>query len=129
MSKQIFRFAHDEARRRAAQACLSAPEGYVCTIREATRSLDQNALLWALLTDLSRQVMWPVDGELVKLEPEDWKDITTAALRREMRVAKGIDGGHVMLGTRTSRMTKRDFSDLCELILAFGAARGVEWSR
>lgn len=124
----MFRFVHDEARRRAIEACKAAPHGYVCTIKEPTRTTDQNALLWALLTDISQQVMWPVDGELVKLEQEDWKDIFSASLRREMRMAKGIDGGTVILGQRTSKMSKRVFSDLCDLIQAFGAQRGVRWS-
>lgn len=41
----------------------------IITIREETRSLSQNALLWALLTDISDQVNWY--GK--KLSPEDWK--------------------------------------------------------
>lgn len=92
------------------------------------RSLDQNAKLWPMLTDVSRQCKLVVDGEPVKASPEDWKDVFTAALRRHQRVAKGIDGGLVFLGMRTSRMSKREFSDLIELIYAYGAEHGVEWS-
>lgn len=33
------------------------------------------------------------------------------------------------LGQRTSTMSKRTFSDLVELIYAFGAERGVRWSK
>ena len=45
------------------------------TVEEAkpTRTLEQNSRLWALLTDVSRQVQWPVDGKLQRLSPEDWK--------------------------------------------------------
>ena len=100
------------------------------TVEEAkpTRSLEQNSRMWALLTDVSRQVEWPVDGKLQRLSPEDWKDIFTAALRRGQRVAQGIEGGFVMLGCRTSRMKVGEMCELQDLIEAFGAERGVEWT-
>jgi hypothetical protein len=84
--------------------------------------------LWALLSDIARQVQWPVDGELQWLTKEDWKVLLTAGLKREQRIAKGIWGGFVMLGCSTSRMSKQEMSELVELILAFGAEHGVEWS-
>ena len=92
-----------------------------------TRSLEQNSRMWALLSDISRQVQWPVDGRLQHLSPEDWKDIFTAALFKGQRVAQGTEGGFVMLGGRTSRMTVGDMIDLQTLIEAFGAERGVQW--
>ena len=50
----------------------------IITIQEKTRSLSQNALLWALLTDISDQVNWY--GK--KLSPEDWKSVFTAGLKK-----------------------------------------------
>jgi hypothetical protein len=97
-------------------------------VGEPKRSLEQNDRMWALLTDISEQVQWPVDGRMQRLSPEDWKHILSAGLKREHRVAQGIDGGFVLLGQRTSKMTKRELSELMELIAAFGAERGVEWS-
>lgn len=97
-------------------------------VQEPTRTLEQNDLMWALLTDVSRQVDWPVDGRMQRLSPEDWKHVISAGLKREQRVAQGIDGGFVILGQRTSRMTKREMSDLVELIYAFGGERDVVWS-
>lgn len=90
-----------------------------------TRSLEQNSRLWALLHDVARQVKWPVDGRETYLSPEDWKDIFTASLRKGQRVSPGIDGGFVMLGARTSRMTVGEMVDLQTLIEAFGAQNGV----
>lgn len=95
---------------------------------QPTRTLDQNALLWATLTDIARQVQWPVDGKMQRLEPEDWKHILSAGLKRHQRVAQGIDGGFVILGQRTSRMTIMEMSELIELCHAFGAEHGVKWS-
>jgi len=92
------------------------------------RSIDQNARMWALLTDISKQVQWPVDGQMQRLSPDDWKDVFSAALRKGQRVAQGIEGGFVMLGARTSRMSVGEMCDLQTLIEAFGAERGVRWS-
>lgn len=92
------------------------------------RSIEQNARLWALLTDVAQQVEWPVDGHMQRLSPEEWKDVFSAGLRKGQRVAQGIEGGFVMLGARTSRMTVAEMVDLQTLIEAFGAERGVQWS-
>ena len=98
------------------------------SIGDPRRSLEQNDRMWAMLTEVAEQVEWPIDGKMQKLHPDDWKHILSAGLKREQKVAQGIDGGFVILGQRTSKMTKREMSDLIELILAFGAERGVKFS-
>ena len=42
--------------------------------------------------------------------------------------ADGIDGGFVVCGQRTSKMSKAEFSNLLELIYAFGAEHEVTFS-
>ena len=76
--------------------------------------------MWALLTEVSNQVVWY--GQ--KLRPYEWKDVLTASLKKQ-RAVPGIDGGFVILGARTSRMTKAEMSELVELIYAFGTQQGV----
>jgi hypothetical protein len=98
------------------------------TVSDPSRSLEQNSRLWAMLGDVSRQVDWLVDGELRKVTPEDWKAIFTAALQGHNRMARGLDGGVVMLGTSTSRMNVKAMKDLQDLISAFGDEREVKWS-
>ena len=87
------------------------------------RTLDQNAKLWAMLRDLSQQVVWHGNT----LADHEWKDVLTAGLKRQ-KVAPGIDGGFVVLGAKTSKMTKAEFSELVEMIYAFGAEHGVKWT-
>jgi len=124
--KQIFILAHAEARRRAIEAVKTAPDGYSVTIKEPTRSLDQNAAQWPILEAFSAQLMWPVNGAMCKLEPEDWKSILSAAFQREsVRVAQGLDGGMVMLGMRTSKMPKRQFSEYLDFLNATAIERGI----
>ena len=120
--KRIYRLVHEEARRRARHDVESAPDGWIVTVSEPTRSLDQNALMWPLLEDIARQVEWYGN----RLTADEWKDVLTAALRKE-KVVPGINGGFVVLGQRTSKMGKREFSELVELIYAFGAERGVRF--
>ena len=101
----------------------------IVEIRKSTRTLEQNSILWSILTDLAEQVRWPVNGTLRFLEDEEWKDILTAGLKSEQQMAAGINGGFIMLGQRTSKMTKGELSELMELAWAFGAEREVKWSR
>lgn len=99
----------------------------VITVAEPKRSLEQNAAMWSALADVSRQVKWPMNGALQLLSPDDWKQILSAGLKREQRVAAGMDGGFVILGQRTSQMSQREMGELLELIHAFGAEHGVEF--
>ena len=121
--KQVFRLVHATARQMASRACIQAPDGYVVEIKPRTRSLDQNAKMWAMLADLSGQIDWY--GQ--RLTSEEWKDVLTAALKKQ-KVVPGLDGGFVVIGARTRNMTIREMSELVELMYAFGAERDVKWS-
>lgn len=90
--------------------------------KEAKRTSDQNARFWAMLTDISQQLLW--HGQ--KLSTEDWKLIFLDALKRELRIVPNIHGnGFVNLGRSSSDLTKGEFSDLIEIMIAFGAQHGV----
>lgn len=127
MEKRVFFLAHEVARRSAVECVATAPAGYRVEVREPTRSLDQNAAQWPYLQAFADQVQWPINGVLTYLTPDDWKDILTAAYRADMvRVAPSFDGrGMVMLGQRTSKFGKKEFSDWLEFLKASAAARGV----
>lgn len=95
---------------------------------KSRRSHAQNAKMWAMLADIAGQVEWPVNGVLGRLDSEDWKAIMTASVRQEIRMAAGVNGGVVMLGQSTRKMTVQELSDLIEFMHAFGAECGVVWS-
>ena len=125
--KQTFVLVHETARKRALAAVTTAPNGFVTIVCEPSRNLDQNAAMWPCLQAFSDQLLWPVNGKMEKLSPEEWKTILSAGCKQEaVRVSPGISGGMVMLGERTSKMSKREFSDLLEFIHATAADRGVE---
>jgi hypothetical protein len=89
-----------------------------------TRTIKQNKMMWSCLTDLSKQVDWY--GQ--KLSPDDWKHVLTASLRKQ-RAVPGIDGGFVVIGLSTSKMTVAEMTELIELSHAFGADKDVKWSK
>tara|TARA_B100000678_G_scaffold134002_1_gene111926 strand:+ start:303 stop:746 length:444 start_codon:yes stop_codon:yes gene_type:complete len=111
------------AARMAGRGLEAGPVELVLRRPKNQRSLDQNRRLWAVLSDVSRQVEWY--GRY--LPKEAWKDIFSAALERQ-DVVPGLEGGFVMIGGRTSKMTKQRFADLLTLIDAFGTDHGVQWS-
>lgn len=109
----------------AADRLAKAPDGWVMELRDRTRTSDQNSKLWPMLSDVSVQVEW----HGVRLSPEDWKLIFMDALNQEMRLVPNVAGtGFINLGRSSSRLSRQEFSDLIEVIYAFGAERGVEWS-
>jgi len=112
------------ARKAICRHVLTAPEGHIVTIKEATRNLEQNAKMWAMLADLENQADW----HGIKLNAEEWKDLLSAGLVQS-RVVPNLEGnGFVILGQRTSKLTKSQFAALIELLYAFGTERGVKWS-
>jgi len=110
------------------KAALIAGHTLCLELRAETRTTAQNRLMHSCLADISRQVEWMIDGAMVKPSPEDWKDILSAGLKKSQRVARGIDGGFVMLGQRTSKMTVKEMTEMIDLIHYFGDQRGVIWS-
>lgn len=103
-----------------AKALLLAGHRLVLEVRPETRSDAQNRRLWAMLRDISQQVDWY--GQ--KLTDEEWKDVFTASLKKQKAVP-GLDGGFVVCGQRTSKMTKAEMAELQTLMEAFGVERGV----
>lgn len=125
-NKQLMILANDLVRRRAVAAVANAPAGYRVTVEPPRRSLDANAAMWPILDAFSKQLQWPVNGSMCELTPEEWKSILSAAFHREsVRVAQGMDGGMVLLGLRTSKMSKAQFSEFLEFLFATAEARGV----
>ena len=126
MNKRFFRLVHDQARKLAAKACQESPDGYVVTVAEPNRSLEQNAAQWPILAAFAEQLTWPVNGQMVKLTDEEFKDVLTAAFQGEtVRLAMGLNGGVVMIGLRTREFTKAQFSEWLEFLHAVAADRGV----
>jgi hypothetical protein len=121
--RQTFILSNPMSKERCFKAVATAGDDWVVTVSEPKRSLQQNALMWALLTDLAEQVDW----HGLQLTAENWKDMCTAAIKKQ-QVVPGLDGGFVVLGTSTSKMSKLEMNELIEFIYAFGAQHGVKFT-
>lgn len=110
------------------KAMLIGGHRMVVDARRETRTLAQNSLMWSCLTDLSEQVLW--DGQR-RLTPEGWKDYLTAHLNGQDLVPNMDGTGFVAIGRgkSTSDMTIPEMTAVIDLAHAFGAGRGVRWSR
>jgi hypothetical protein len=78
--------------------------------------------MWANLEDIAQQVVWY--GQ--KLDKQEWKDVLTAGLKKQ-KIVPGIEGGFVVIGARTSKMSVAEMNELIELATMFGTQQGVKF--
>lgn len=101
----------------------AAPVDAVLNIKEATRNADQNARMWAMLSDVSRA---KPEGRMHT--PDVWKALFMHALGYESRFLTGLNGEPFPAGFRSSRLSVRDMADLITFIAEYGDRHGVRWS-
>ena len=105
---------------------------YEVHIKEATRRVIQNDLMWVLLGKLSKKMTWPVtqiDGSVKneRLKDWEWKNLLSASLIGETRLAQCPNGnGMIMIGHSTRNETVSWMSDMIEFIYAFASSNGIE---
>lgn len=110
-------------RKNAYRVIDGAPNGSVVTVKPPRRTLDQNARMWALLSEIS---LTKPEGR--SMTPDVWKAVFMHALDHAQRFEMALDGqGMVPVGFRTSKLSKAQMGDLMELIEEYGARHGVEF--
>lgn len=125
MTRAVIILNTNADRARAALWIGKAPEGTRLEFKAPKRTLPQNDRFWGMLTDVANQLTW--HGQ--KLKPNDWKLVFLDALKREIRAVPNIDNtGFVNLGTSSSDLSVEEMSDCMEIISAFGAQHGVQFS-
>ena len=76
---------------------------------------------------------WDIDQTLTHLSmkaglpPDAWKDVFSSAMKRT-KVVPGLDGGFVVCGQSTSKMTIAEMCEMQDLMEAFGAQKGVRFT-
>ena len=100
-----------------------APANAVVKISPEKRSDDQNAKMWAMLSDVSR-----AKPEGRRHVPEVWKCLFMQACGHEVAFEQGLDGRPFPIGFHSSKLTKAQMSDIIEFIYSYGAKHGVKWS-
>ena len=97
-----------------------APDGAILNIRPPSRSSQQNALMWSLLSEVSRA---KPDGR--QHTPDVWKALFMSACGHAVQFETGLDGAPFPLGFRSSRLTKEQMTDLIEFILQYCAEKQI----
>lgn len=100
----------------------------VVTLGRKKRSNDQNAKMWPMLTDISRHVL--LEGN--KYKPEQWKVILIKHWSNQSGVGVELlpeyGGGGLFYAASSSKLNKRQFSELIEVLYQVGAEEKVPWS-
>jgi hypothetical protein len=120
---QIIILRGDYQRLMAHHLIDKAPVNAVVKITPETRTNDQNAKMWAMLSDISR-----AKPEGRRHTPEVWKCLMMHACGHETAFETGLDDRPFPVGFHSSKLTKAQMSDLIEFIAAYGARHNVKWS-
>lgn len=122
MGRYLITLRSRETRQEAHRIIDAAPDWTRVEIKDRKRTTAQSDRMWAMLTDVARQVVW--HGK--RLRPEDYKLVFLDGLKREIRAVPNLDGtGFVNLGQSSSDLSVSEMSDMIELIFKFGAEHGV----
>ena len=124
--KQTYILAHDTARQRAVEAIRNAHAGLVVTLSEATRNLEQNAAQWPILNAYAKQKQLCVNGSMEWVSADEWKDVLTGAHKDELARVASYRGRMVILGKRTSKFVKSEFSEWLDWLNAAAIEDGIE---
>lgn len=127
MFKQTFFLISDRVKTNAIRALQDAPQGYVVTISEPRRSLDQNAMFHALISDIAKSGMkWAGKERSI----DEWKVLLISAhavaTKEQGEVIPGIEGEFVAIRESSARMTIARATSLIEYTLAFCSDNGIE---
>jgi len=107
----------------AMQALRAAPDNAVVSITKPTRTLPQNAKMWAMLHDVAQ-----AQPEGRRWTPDTWKAAFMHACGHQVQFAEGLDGsGPFPVGFRSSHLTVAQMADLITGIQEYGDRHGVDW--
>lgn len=122
MGRALLIMDSDDNRLKAAEWIRKAPQGTRVEFKASRRTLPQNDLLWALLTEVAAQL----DHGGRKYSPEEWKAIFLHAFGREITFLPGLDlKTFIPIELSSSDLSKDEMTQFIEFILKEGAERGV----
>lgn len=109
-------------RERAYKWLSQAPVGTRVEFKAPKRTLPQNDLMWAALTDVATQKTHA--GR--KYTPSQWKILFMHACGREVQFIPSLDNStFIPWGQSSSDLSKDEMTALIECIFAWGAENGV----
>lgn len=125
MSRALLVLRTDTDRRKATEWIHRAPPMTRVEFKASKRTTDQNARMWAMLTDIATQKTHM--GR--RYTPDQWKVLFMHACGREVQFIPALDGStFIPWGQSSSDLSKGEMSELIEFLFAWGAENGVVWS-
>ena len=127
--------SHDTARRFAAAACMTMPDGFHVWIDEPKKKRIQEEKYHAMIGDIAKQIehagrKWDAES-MKRLLVDDFAEemrLAGTPLRHDGSVTPSLDGSRIVqLGIQTRRFTIREASAFIEYLNAQGALHGVVW--
>ena len=112
----------DNNRQLAVDLVLKAENGMILELRKPKRSLEQNRLYWAILSDISEQV---VLGKAY--EPSVWHEYLRSLLLPE-RIIELPDGSIKMVDPSTAELRQDEFSEYVEKVIHWASQHEVKLS-
>jgi hypothetical protein len=106
----------------AKQLVETADDGMVLEIRKPKRSLEQNRYYWAILSDISEQIVPGKD-----YEPSIWHEYLRALFLPE-RMIELPDGSVKMLEPSTAELKRDEFTQYLEKVIKWALEHDVKFS-
>ncbi len=127
MEKRTFFLISSRVRDNALQAINEAEPNSVISVSPPKRSVDQNAKLHAILSDLARS---PLTWAGKRRTIDEWKMLAVSAhavaTNESGEIIPGLEGEFVAIRESTAQMSVRRASSLIEYLLAFCAQHEVD---
>lgn len=122
MDRALFVLHGPEDKAAAIRTIQGAAVGSRVEVKAVKRTLPQNDLMWALLTEVSQQL----DHGGRRYTPEEWKPIFLHGFGREITFLPTLDmKGFIPIELSSSDLSKDEMTQFIEFILKEGAERGV----
>lgn len=116
----VIRTAAD--RIKAATWVHKAPIGTRIDFKAAKRTLDQNSLMWSLLTQVAQQK----EHAGRRYTPDQWKVLFMHACGREVQFIPSLDNTTFLpWGQSSSDLSKGEMAELIEFIFSWASQNGV----
>jgi hypothetical protein len=109
---------------RLAEQSFASGHAYRMIVQEEEdrRTSEQNKKMWAMLTEVSQQK----EHCGRRYNPDQWKVIFMHAWGMKVQFLPSLDNStFVPYGTSSSKLSKKDMTELIEFILAWGTQNGV----
>lgn len=125
--KKVFKLINPSVRKLACHYINSAPDDYMVTVGDATRTLEQNAKLHVICEDLEKSGLAFAGKPRSKYQ---WKVLLISghavATGLPAEIVPGLEGEFVNIRESSAQMGKKRMSSVIEYALAFCAMNGVK---